>query len=229
MASASTENVIVAMQEKLENDRNMFGVEYIEEDCVKSKPAKRRKSSKLKQRRNKSKLKSKETKQAQIRQRKLENENKISTNEMYPNFKPLTESDIEYISKRVIDASMNDLELSPNLGKECDDGPIEFKWKIVSPSVDRLQRRLDQMIYRLNEGNGRCLYQIGVEDDGNPKGLSDKDMIETIKTIYRMNKQINGKISITAMKRGQYGKVATLEVTNASVLDKSKQVKRGSD
>merc|ERR1719295_1797232 len=74
------------------------------------------------------------------------------------------------------------------------------------------------MTYRLNEGQGRCQYQIGLEDDGNPKGLNDVELNETIKTIFRLNEQLNGNIKISSIKRGIEGKVATLTVWNEKVV-----------
>eukprot|EP01084_Bolivina_argentea_P126846 224492_1 len=176
--------------------------------------------SKLKQRRLQSKLKTKQLKNERKSKRKSVEQNriKISTNEMYPGCKPLSEDELESISSQIKSAKLNNLKLSENLGKEDDDGFIEFKWKLICPLPERIQHLVTQMRYRINEGNGKCIYQIGVEDNGNPKGLSDVELNETIKTIYRLNKQLNGNIEISAIKRGLEGKVATLTVVNQSVL-----------
>eukprot|EP01084_Bolivina_argentea_P256102 431061_1 len=179
----------------------------------------KRKTSKLKERKLQSKLKRNKIKYEQIRKRKIEEQNKISTNDMYPNFVPLSKQEIELIATKVNCIHLNDLKVAINLGNELDDGPIEFKWKMISPSIDRFKRRLKQMKYRLNEGNGQCVYEIGIEDNGNPKGLNDKELIETLKTVFRLNKQINGNIQITSIKRGLFGKVATVKIVNKSVVE----------
>ena len=187
---------------------------------------KRRKNSKLKQRRLKSKLQSKRIKTEQIRNQKLKRKNRISTNEMYPKFKPLLENEIKLITDKIINIDINKLKTSDNLGKEYDDGYIEFKWKLISPEQERLEHLMTQMRYRLTEGNGKCIYQIGIEDNGNPKGINDMELIETIKTIFRLNKQLNGDIKISSIKMGQNGKVATLVVKNKNVLMNSDQLER---
>eukprot|EP01084_Bolivina_argentea_P224322 379366_1 len=181
----------------------------------------KRRKSKLKQRRLKAKLKTKQLKNEQTRYQKTlqknEENNKISTNEMYPECKPLSKEEIDLITTTINCANINDLKLSNNLGKELDDGYIEYKWKLVCPKSDRIQHLVTQQRYRLNEGNGKCIYEIGIEDCGNPKGLSDYELIETIKTIFRLNKQLNGKIQISCVKNGLNGKVAALVVVNESV------------
>ena len=35
---------------------------------------------------------------------------------------------------------------------------------------------MTQLQYRLSEGNGECMYYLGVEDDGYPRGLNDQDL-----------------------------------------------------
>lgn len=42
------------------------------------------------------------------------------------------------------------------------------------------------MKWRLQEGRGEAVYQIGVEDDGMLVGLSDEDMRASLKTLYKM-------------------------------------------
>ena len=50
--------------------------------------------------------------------------------------------------------------------------------------------------FRLREGNGECHYYIGVEDDGNPLGISEKEMEISIETIEKMVSEIeNAKIT----------------------------------
>merc|ERR1712129_304699 len=119
--------------------------------------------------------------------------------------KALSVEDISLITNTVRSVDIDDLKQCAQFGVECDDGEIEFKLKIVSPSLERIQRRISQMVYRLNEGNGRCVYEIGVEDDGNPKGLSDRELIETLKTIFRINKELGGEIEIASVRKGQSG------------------------
>jgi len=44
------------------------------------------------------------------------------------------------------------------------------------------------MKYRNCEGQGECMYVIGLEDNGNPLGLKKKKMYESISTLCLMAK-----------------------------------------
>ncbi|CEG82288.1 Putative Gtp binding protein 2 [Rhizopus microsporus] len=49
------------------------------------------------------------------------------------------------------------------------EGNIEYKLKLVNPSVERLEHLVTQMKWRLAEGNGVAIYEIGIDDDGTIK------------------------------------------------------------
>ena len=63
------------------------------------------------------------------------------------------------------------LQDADHLGREDDEGSVEYKWKLVGIAEDRLEHLVSQMKYRVTEGQGECIYEIGVTDDGLPKGL----------------------------------------------------------
>ncbi len=42
---------------------------------------------------------------------------------------------------------------------------------------------------------GEAIYEIGVEDDGVPAGLSDEDLKSSLETVEKMAKQINADTS----------------------------------
>lgn len=45
-------------------------------------------------------------------------------------------------------------------------GNIEYKLKLINPSKQRLDHLITQLKWRLNEGNGEAIYEIGVTDSG---------------------------------------------------------------
>lgn len=47
----------------------------------------------------------------------------------------------------------------------------------MNPTDERLEHLTSQLKWRLREGGGEALYEIGVEDDGTPLGLSDEDLV----------------------------------------------------
>ena len=113
----------------------------------------------------------------------------------------------------------SNMEQSGNLGKEVDDGNMEFKWKLITPGPDRIQHLITQMTYRLGEGKGECIYQIGIEDCGHPRGLNDDELIESVSTIFLLAKQVGGLVSIQSIKKGIEGKVATLYIKKETVIN----------
>ena len=62
--------------------------------------------------------------------------------------------------------SENDKVLGNHLPPEPQFGNIEYKLKLISPSKQRLEHLVTQLKWRLNEGNGEAIYEIGVTDSG---------------------------------------------------------------
>eukprot|EP01117_Protostelium_nocturnum_P008571 TRINITY_DN3079_c0_g1_i5.p1 TRINITY_DN3079_c0_g1~~TRINITY_DN3079_c0_g1_i5.p1 ORF type:complete len:165 (+),score=68.81 TRINITY_DN3079_c0_g1_i5:297-791(+) len=81
------------------------------------------------------------------------------------------------------------------LPQEIEEGNIEYKLKLVNPTQDRIEHLISQMKWRLTEGMGEAIYEIGVEDDGNPTGLSEVEMAASIKNLEMMAKQLSADIS----------------------------------
>eukprot|EP01130_Rhizamoeba_saxonica_P004485 TRINITY_DN1830_c0_g1_i1.p1 TRINITY_DN1830_c0_g1~~TRINITY_DN1830_c0_g1_i1.p1 ORF type:complete len:546 (-),score=104.10 TRINITY_DN1830_c0_g1_i1:931-2403(-) len=68
------------------------------------------------------------------------------------------------------------------------------------------------MKWRLLEGHGEALYEIGVEDDGYPLGLSDYDMDCSIANLFSMADGLNCEASIVCERKGKHGKIAEVLV-----------------
>ena len=56
----------------------------------------------------------------------------------------------------------------------------------MNPSATRLEHLVTQMKWRLQEGQGEAIYQIGVEDSGLLAGLSDAEMNASLETLQTM-------------------------------------------
>lgn len=70
-------------------------------------------------------------------------------------------SDSEYmIDKWVVNGNQQHLPPEPEFGN------VEYKLKLISPSKLRLNHLVTQLKWRLNEGNGEAIYEIGVTDSG---------------------------------------------------------------
>ncbi len=73
-------------------------------------------------------------------------------------------------------------------------GSIEYKRQLHKCSAARLEKLKTQMSFRLDEGNGTCMYRIGVEDDG-CHSLLDYDMCaETARVLECIARSLNSVV-----------------------------------
>eukprot|EP00163_Fabomonas_tropica_P023158 TRINITY_DN40450_c0_g1_i1.p1 TRINITY_DN40450_c0_g1~~TRINITY_DN40450_c0_g1_i1.p1 ORF type:complete len:137 (+),score=39.77 TRINITY_DN40450_c0_g1_i1:706-1116(+) len=63
------------------------------------------------------------------------------------------------------------------------------------------------MQYRVMEGSGEAIYEIGVEDSGNPKGLAPDLLEQSLVTLRMMADQIGCAVTILRESEGEDGKV----------------------
>lgn len=70
------------------------------------------------------------------------------------------ETDTETTDSESLDKVIDHLPPEPQFGN------IEYKLKLISPSKQRLDHLVTQLKWRLNEGAGEAIYEIGVTDSG---------------------------------------------------------------
>ena len=74
---------------------------------------------------------------------------------------------------------------------EIADGSIEYKRQINGGNPTRLRSLGTQMIFRLDEGQGQCLYQVGVEDDGCHSLLDYPAVAESCRILEHLARSLN--------------------------------------
>ncbi|XP_029053158.2 GTP-binding protein 2 [Osmia bicornis bicornis] len=82
------------------------------------------------------------------------------------------------------------------LPPEPEEGNIEYKLKLINPSSQKFEHLVTQMKWRLREGHGEAIYQIGVEDNGKLTGLTREDMKASLKTLNDMAARLGATTSI---------------------------------
>ncbi|XP_060068959.1 GTP-binding protein 2-like [Ylistrum balloti] len=87
-------------------------------------------------------------------------------------------------------------ELPASLPPEVEEGNIEYKLKLVNPSDFRLEHLVTQMKWRLEEGHGEAIYEIGVEDNGMLVGLTDVELEASVRTLNRMADRLGATTSV---------------------------------
>ncbi|KAI9457597.1 hypothetical protein BJY52DRAFT_1271727 [Lactarius psammicola] len=86
--------------------------------------------------------------------------------------------------------------LLPKLAAEVEEGNVEYKLHLISPSPTRFVRLVTQMKWRLLEGGGQAIYELGVADSGALVGLSPDDLRATLNTLRAMAAEIGARVVI---------------------------------
>ncbi|XP_058410254.1 GTP-binding protein 2 isoform X2 [Diceros bicornis minor] len=105
----------------------------------------------------------------------------------------------------------------PYLPPEAEDGNIEYKLKLVNPSQYRFEHLVTQMKWRLQEGRGEAVYQIGVEDNGLLVGLAEEEMRASLKTLHRMAEKVGADITVLREREVDYDSDMPRKITEVLV------------
>jgi GTPase len=73
-----------------------------------------------------------------------------------------------------------------SINPENDEGNIEYKYKLTNLTSETISKRMTQMKFRINEGNGEAFYFIGVMDNGTLLGLLEAEYTESVKNLYQI-------------------------------------------
>ncbi len=108
---------------------------------------------------------------------------------------------------------------------EPENGNVEYKLKLQSLTMDRVDHLTTQLIWRLEEGDGTAFYQIGVLDSGQVTGLNDEELSETLIAIFFMASTLQPKaqVSMHKVRKGQEGNSCMLKVVKKDVCTEKDQ------
>lgn len=85
-------------------------------------------------------------------------------------------------------------------------GNTEYKLRLVNVPANRLEEIATQLKYRLEEGMGEAIYEIGVTDEGEIVGLKSVDKEESLVTLSRAAEKIGAKSTLIREVDGKAGK-----------------------
>lgn len=90
-------------------------------------------------------------------------------------------------------------------------GNIEYKRSLVPKGtnnqiLESIKKKGSQMLFRLLEGEGKALYILGIEDNGEIYGLNDKELKITLNTFYKIVNEIEAKIKVIRIYNGMNNK-----------------------
>ncbi|PVZ98508.1 hypothetical protein BB558_005484 [Smittium angustum] len=89
----------------------------------------------------------------------------------------------------------NLIKLPPELDIK---GNVEYKYKLTDVSYRKHKHLSTQLLWRLHEGNGEAIYQLGVHDDGTMFGITEPEMNTTIDVMKRMATEL-GDVEISSI------------------------------
>jgi len=82
----------------------------------------------------------------------------------------------------------------PEQPREIYYGNREYKRHLLLANTHSIHKKSTQLLFRLNEGNGRALYLIGVEDSGRVSGLAKDDMLTSLDNFIQMSQIIKCRV-----------------------------------
>ncbi|KAF2897582.1 hypothetical protein ILUMI_08594 [Ignelater luminosus] len=92
------------------------------------------------------------------------------------------------------------------LPPEPQSGNIEYKLKIINPSKQRFEHLVTQMKWRLIEGSGEAIYEIGVEDNGSLTGLTTGDLAASLQTLEEMALKLGATVTVLTERQLDNGR-----------------------
>ena len=75
-------------------------------------------------------------------------------------------------------------------------GNVEYKLQLLTPSPARFARLVTQLKWRLLEGGGQAYYEIGVADSGALVGLPRQELEESLETLETMAGEIGASVIV---------------------------------
>ncbi|PIN88317.1 hypothetical protein AB205_0198660 [Aquarana catesbeiana] len=73
------------------------------------------------------------------------------------------------------------------------------------------------MKWRLQEGRGEAVYQIGVEDNGLLVGLSEEEMKASLHTLHRMAEKVGADITVLREREVDYDSDSPRKITEVLI------------
>uniref|UniRef100_A0AAY5EYN3 Tr-type G domain-containing protein n=1 Tax=Electrophorus electricus TaxID=8005 RepID=A0AAY5EYN3_ELEEL len=89
--------------------------------------------------------------------------------------------------------------------------------KLVNPTQYRFEHLATQMKWRLQEGRGEAVYQIGVEDNGLLVGLTEAEMRASLRTLHRMAEKVGADITVLREREVDYDSEEPRKITEVLV------------
>ena len=107
-------------------------------------------------------------------------------------------------------------KIFPKQPPEKEEGNKEYKrilkYNRKKNYNDFIQNRSSQMLYRLIEGNGKAIYLIGLDDNGQVYGMTKKELVMSIILILKISNNINARLKKIRIYIGGKGYILSIRI-----------------
>lgn len=105
--------------------------------------------------------------------------------------------------------------------EQLDYGNIQYKLDLSKKNKVDWDKLINQLAFRLEEGNGECFYELGLGERGEKLGLSEEDLKESVENLEVMAMKLDASIQILRFYRGKLGLIAEVLIRKNQFLDKN--------
>ena len=91
-------------------------------------------------------------------------------------------------------------------------------------SIEKLViKRASQLLFRLIEGDGKAIYLLGIDDNGEVVGLNQIEMETTLNFMKKIVEEAKGTIKIIRVYKGGKGYVCSVRIILDEIILRNKQ------
>ncbi len=87
------------------------------------------------------------------------------------------------------------------MNPEDDEGPVEYKLKLIDKNTERKAELSTQMRFRMDEGKGECIYYLGVTDNGYLEGMTTAEYEESWENLNEVADKNNYILTLLSSKK----------------------------
>lgn len=122
---------------------------------------------------------------------------------------------METFNKNEEEVKKFNLKDARHLEPESYYGMIEYKLHVNDIlGTHRYEQIKSQMKFRLHQGEGKAVYNVGWYDDGHPHGVEYDILIQSLQILYTITEDLGGTIQSIKLRKGKHGYCAVVFLTH---------------
>ena len=89
---------------------------------------------------------------------------------------------------------------------------LNFEYYKSTKLNNILDKKATQMLFRLNEGKGKAIYILGIDDNGQSSGISFLELVKSIYYFTKIIRKVDGTYKSIRIYNGKIGYLATIRI-----------------